>query len=186
VPSRRRGRILAFQALYSWEASSSFWGLGLGLDPDADPDPAPGTVPSLFPPEPPEPPESLGELLEFPWLETAPEPRVLDFSRLLIRGTIERIGEVDAMIRSHLENWDLCRLNRVDLAILRMSVYSLMYQQDIAHPSIVIAEAIGICREYGTDESFRFVNGVLDSIRRTIKNRARPAALEYAAGSGPK
>jgi N utilization substance protein B len=147
--------------------------------------PASGTVPNLFSPEPLEKPGSLGELLEFPWLETVPEAMVLDFSRLLILGVVEKIGEVDAMIRSHLENWDLSRLNRVDLAILRMSTYSLMYQQDIAHPSIVIAEAIGICREYGTDESFRFVNGVLDSIRRTIKNRTRPAALEYVAGSGP-
>jgi N utilization substance protein B len=71
----------------------------------------------------------------------------------------------------------------VDLAVLRMSTYALMYQRDVAHPSIVIAEAIGICREYGADESFRFVNGVLDSIRRTIKNKTRPAAL--TAGSGP-
>jgi N utilization substance protein B len=178
MPSRRKGRILAFQALYSWEAAGSFWGL--------DADPACGPVPNLFFPEPRETPGNLGELLEFPWLETAPEPGILDFSRLLIRGTIEKIGEVDAMIRSHLVNWDLSRLNRVDLAVLRMSTYALIYQQDIAHPSIVIAEAIGICREYGTDESFRFVNGVLDSIRRTIKNRARPAALESAAGSGPK
>jgi N utilization substance protein B len=48
-----------------------------------------------------------------------------------------------------------------------MSVYTLMYQEEMA-PSIVIDEAIGISREFGTDDSFRFVNGVLDAIRRTL------------------
>jgi N utilization substance protein B len=72
------------------------------------------------------------------------------------------------MIRSHLKNWDFSRLNRVDLALLRMSAYTLMYQSDVA-PSIVIDEAIGISREYGTDDSYRFINGVLDSIRKTLQ-----------------
>jgi N utilization substance protein B len=58
----------------------------------------------------------------------------------------------------------------VDLAILRMSAYTLMYQTGVA-PSIVINEAIGISKEFGTDESFRFINGVLDSIRRTLQSK---------------
>jgi N utilization substance protein B len=49
-----------------------------------------------------------------------------------------------------------------------MSVYSLLYQQDL-HPSIVIDEAIDISKEFGSDESFRFVNAVLDSIRKQLK-----------------
>jgi len=89
------------------------------------------------------------------------------FSRLLIAGTIENIEPIDGMIKRHLQNWDISRLNRVDLAILRMSVYTMMYQQEIA-PSIAIDEAIGISKEFGTDDSFRFINGVLDSIRRTL------------------
>jgi N utilization substance protein B len=133
----------------------------------------------------PEKPAGLPELLEFSWLETDRAPEILDFSRLLIRGTIENIGEVDAMICAHLKNWDFSRINEVDLAILRISTYTLMYQRD-ASPTVVISEAIGICQEYGTDESFRFVNGVLDSIRRTLKQKALPAAQECAAGPGPK
>ena len=138
MASRRKGRILAFQALYSWES---------------------GRIPPA-------------QLMTFSWLE-AGKRAALDegtacFSRLLIAGTIENIKTVDEMIVKHLLNWDFSRLNRVDLAILRMSVYTLMYQSDIA-PSIVIDEAIGISKEFGTDDSFRFVNGVLDSIRRTIQ-----------------
>jgi N utilization substance protein B len=138
VASRRKGRILAFQALYCWESTH------LAID----------------------------ELLAFPWIDSEKQlsldAHIADFSRLLIVGTIENIQAIDEMIKKHLQNWDFSRLNRVDLAILRMSVYSLMYQQDIA-PSIVIDEAIGISREFGTDDSFRFVNGVLDSIRITLQ-----------------
>jgi len=136
MASRRKGRILAFQALYCWEST------GLPLD----------------------------ELAAFPWLgdklETLDEG-IAAFSRLLIAGTVENVGPIDDMIRRHLQNWDISRLNRVDLAILRISVYALIYQREIA-PSIVIDEAIGISREFGTDDSFRFINGVLDSIRRTL------------------
>ncbi|MDR0877002.1 MAG: transcription antitermination factor NusB [Treponema sp.] len=137
MASRRKGRILAFQALYAWESNK---------------------VP-------------VESLLDFSWLEsdgqTGGKRNVSDFSRLLIAGTLENIAAIDAMIKRHLQNWDFSRLNRVDLAILRMSAYSLMFQPDM-HPSIVINEAIGISKEFGADDSYRFINGVLDSIKQTI------------------
>jgi N utilization substance protein B len=140
MASRRKGRILAFQALYCWEA--------------AKPPPA--------------------ELLQFAWLgDKALDRNLSDFSRLLALGTIENIEVVDKMIRAHLKNWDFSRLNRVDLAILRLSVYTLMFQTDIA-PSITINEAIGISKEFGSDDSYRFVNGVLDSIRKALEEKPCP------------
>jgi N utilization substance protein B len=143
MASRRKGRILAFQALYSWDAA--------GVQSRGSPIP--------------------GDLLEFSWLEKVPDKGVSDFSRLLVMGTIENISAVDAMIRSHLKNWDFSRLNRVDLAVLRMSTYTLMFQDEVA-PSIIIDEAIGISKEFGTDDSYRFINGVLDSIRKTVQKEA--------------
>jgi len=144
VASRRKGRILAFQALYCWESTKAN-SVGHG---------------------------SLDELLMFPWLDSEKQSSldkgIADFSRLLITGTVENVQAIDEMIKKHLQNWDISRLNRVDLAILRMSVYTLIYQHEIA-PSIVIDEAIGISKEFGTDDSFRFVNGVLDSIRMTLQ-----------------
>ncbi|MDR0312831.1 MAG: transcription antitermination factor NusB [Treponema sp.] len=122
MASRRKGRILAFQALYAWDLS--------GKKPD--------------------------------------DQELPEFSRLLIAGTVENISAIDKMIRKHLQNWDISRLNRVDLAVLRISVYALMYQPDTA-PSIVIDEAIGISKEFGTDDSYRFVNGVLDGIRKSLE-----------------
>ncbi len=74
------------------------------------------------------------------------------------------------MIKAHLKNWDFSRLNRVDLAVLRLSTYALMFQDDVP-PSIVIDEAIDIAKEFGTDDSFRFVNGVLDGIKKTVQAR---------------
>ncbi|MDR2375360.1 MAG: transcription antitermination factor NusB [Treponema sp.] len=168
MASRRKGRILAFQALYSWEANSGdkTGGLKKSGPPAENPaDPASlrwEHVPETLIPK---------ELLEFSWLENekraALDEDISGFSRLLIAGTIENITGIDRMIRTHLENWDFSRLNRVDLAILRISTYTLMFQTDVA-PSIVINEAIGISKEFGTDDSYRFINGVLDSIRRTL------------------
>jgi len=142
MASRRKGRILAFQALYFWESSSRA---------------------SRVPVE---------ELVSFAWLEeekrAALDEGLSVFTRTLIAGAIENIFSIDSMIKKHLENWDISRLNRVDLALLRISVYTLMYQSDVP-PSIVIDEAIGISKEFGTDDSYRFINGVLDSIRKTIQ-----------------
>jgi N utilization substance protein B len=156
MSSRRKGRILAFQAIFSWEARNAAGGES-------------GVASSA--------PDKLSELLSFPWLETGVRERLDEataiFSRLLITGTIQNIEAIDRMIRAHLQNWDFSRLNRVDLALLRMSTYALMFQTDIS-PSIVIDEAIGISREFGTVDSFRFVNGVLDSIRRTLMNPQLP------------
>jgi N utilization substance protein B len=144
VASRRKGRILAFQALFGWEANR---------------------VP-------------VDELLAFSWLESerreSLDEGMAAFSRALIAGTIENIAAVDGMIKTHLQNWDISRLNRVDLAILRMSAYTLMFQSGIA-PSIVIDEAIGIAKEFGSEDSFKFINGVLDSIRRTIQKEPCPS-----------
>jgi N utilization substance protein B len=144
MASRRKGRILAFQALYGWESNR---------------------VP-------------VEELLSFSWLEEGKlaslDEGITAFSRALISGAIENIRSIDDLIKKHLDNWDISRLNRVDLAVLRMSVYALMFQKDIP-PSIVIDEAIGISREFGTDDSYRFINGVLDGVRKTLQSSKETA-----------
>lgn len=138
MASRRKARILAFQALYAWDASG-------------------GTASGLT---------------SFEWLEeekrAALDEEVAVFARLLIAGTLENIDAIDAAIRSHLENWSFERLKRVDLAVLRIGAYSLMYQQDIP-AQITIDEAIEIVKEYGSEDSYRFVNGVLDGIWKSIR-----------------
>ena len=77
------------------------------------------------------------------------------------------IEEIDALITKHLDSWELYRINKVDLAILRISVYPLLYQKDL-HPSIVINEAVDISKEFGSDDSYKFVNAVLDNIKKEL------------------
>jgi N utilization substance protein B len=126
------------------------------------------------------------DLLNFSWLEADKQENLDEataaFSRLLVTGTAQNIDAVDTMIRAHLKNWDFSRLNRVDLALLRMSTYTLMFQADVP-PSIVIDEAIGISKEFGTVDSFRFVNGVLDSIRRTLAEARIPPDAQVPANT---
>ncbi len=135
--ARRKGRILAFQALYAWEA---------------------GAV-------------ETSNILEFAWASENLLERMgeegLAFSRIIVQGTLDHLEEIDQKISNHLVNWDFSRLNKVDMAILRISAYALLYQKDI-HPSITIDEAIDISQEFGTDDSFRFIHGVLGAIQAEI------------------
>ena len=93
----------------------------------------------------------------------------MTFAKLLIAGTVEHIQEIDKLIEKHLENtWSIERINKVDLAILRISVYPLIYQKDI-HPTIVINEAVDISKEFGSDDSYKFINAVLDNVRKDLE-----------------
>jgi N utilization substance protein B len=112
----------------------------------------------------------VDELLTFSWTDDKKLEKMGDaelaFPRLLVAGVIENIAVIDKKIRSAIQNWDFSRLKRVDLAILRLSVYSLLFQPEIPH-SVTIEEAVKLCLDYGVDDSFRFVNGVLDSISKS-------------------
>ncbi|MCQ2611946.1 MAG: transcription antitermination factor NusB [Treponema sp.] len=110
--------------------------------------------------------ESLDQLLTFSWIDDKPAQEDLDFSRILIAGTIENIEKIDALIASHLSaNWTFDRLNKVTLAVLRVGIYSLLFQKEIA-ASIVIDEAVDIAKEFGPDDSYKFVNAMLDKISK--------------------
>lgn len=138
--SRRKGRVIAFQALYSYDVG------GMSCD----------------------------DLLKFEWVGkqndggTEQDALTADFARLLISGSIEHLDEIDVLIKKHLsDKWEFDRVNKVSLAIMRLSVYSLLYEKDTP-PSVVIDEAIDIAKEFGADDSFKFINAVLDNIRKEI------------------
>ena len=134
--SRRKARIIAFQTLYGWEFGR----------------------------------QETESLLAFPWLDSEKKENIEDdtllFAQLIVAGTVENIDEIDSVIKGKLERWDFTRVSKVDLAILRMSVFALIYQSDIP-TSVTIDEAIDIAKQYGSDDSYRFINGVLDAIRKS-------------------
>ncbi len=110
---------------------------------------------------------NFDELLSFSWLgeesAASTDDELKTFAGLIVSGTIENIEVVDAAIKKHLEHWAFERLKKVDLAIMRVSIYSLMFQSDIP-AQITIDEAIEIAKEYGAEDSYRFINGVLDAV----------------------
>ncbi len=116
----------------------------------------------------------MATLMDFPWArgisherKAAEENDSEAFARLLVAGTIEHMAEIDELIRGHLDSWEFGRISKVDLAILRISVYPLLYQKDL-HPSIVINEAVAISKEFGSDDSYKFINGILDNIKNEL------------------
>jgi transcription antitermination protein NusB len=113
--------------------------------------------------------QSVAELLDTSWMEAEARGPAKDeareFAALLVQGTVESLAEVDGRISEHLEHWDLSRLRRVDLAILRVSVYALLHQPSIP-AGVTIDEAVDIAKEFGGESSYRFVNGVLDAVRK--------------------
>ena len=133
MSSRRKARILAFQAVYAWDASHL----------------------------------PLADLLSFSWVDEEKiskyDEETKTFASLQIAGVIEKAAELDAEISNYLDHWTFERLKRVDVAILRTAAYSLLYQRDIPG-QITIDEAIEIAKEFGSDDSYRFINGVLDAV----------------------
>ncbi len=94
------------------------------------------------------------------------------FADPLIRGTLEHLSEIDALIKKHTKNWQLHRIATVDRNILRLAIYEMLYREDIP-PVVSINEAIEIAKKYSTEESGRFVNGILDKIRAELMRPAR-------------
>lgn len=108
--------------------------------------------------------------MAFPWdngvYEGTVSPEDLVFPRMIIHGVLENLPAIDEEISRHLDHWDIHRLARVDLAILRMATYCLLHTADIPR-QVTIDEAVELAKELGAEGSYRFVNGVLDSIGRT-------------------
>jgi N utilization substance protein B len=105
-------------------------------------------------------------LREF-WSAHTTGEKVRDFTETLVRGAFAHREEIDRMISSTVENWSIERLAAVDRAILRFSTYELMHMPDVP-AKVTINEAVEIAKTYGTEESGRFINGVLDKIREKI------------------
>lgn len=90
---------------------------------------------------------------------------------LYIRDSIktikENLDEIDKNIISHLEGWSIHRLAKVDLAVLRVAIYEILYRKDIPL-EVSINEAIEIVKKYSAEDSFKFVNGVLGGFVRSL------------------
>jgi N utilization substance protein B len=106
-------------------------------------------------------------------------PSARKFCEGLVRGILDHTAEVDDALRECTQNYELDRLSAVDRNILRLAIHEMLFCPEIP-PVVSINEAIDIAKKYGTEESGRFVNGVLDRIKATLK---RPERTASSAGS---
>jgi transcription antitermination protein NusB len=81
----------------------------------------------------------------------------------LVQGVSENLTDIDQVIQEHSDNWRMERMSRVDRNILRMAVFEMTYCTDIP-PRVAINEAIDLGKQFGTEESGAFINGILDGI----------------------
>ena len=109
----------------------------------------------------------LGEAVEG---EPTPlQPEVRQFAERLVCGVAENLERIDRELNARSTNWALDRMGRVDLALLRLAAYELLYCPDVPH-TVVINEAIEIGKRFGTEETPAFINGILDQLGQQHRN----------------
>ena len=120
-------------------------------------------------------PANVDEALAAFWKQNEEPQNVRDFANDLLRGALEKLPEIDAKIRTLADNWDFERLAVVDRNILRLAVYEMLFRPEIP-PIVSINEAIEIAKKFSTAESGKFVNGLLDRVKKELLRPARQAA----------
>jgi N utilization substance protein B len=99
-------------------------------------------------------------------------PAARRFCDTLVQGASQNLAAIDETIKKNTQNYELSRISVVDRNVLRVAIYEMLHCPETP-PVVSINEAIEIAKKYSTEESGRFVNGVLDQIRVTLKRPAR-------------
>lgn len=110
----------------------------------------------------------VNEILDrnFERYESAIEDRA--FVDELIRGVLDTANQLDASLQPIAPEWPIDQIARIDRAILRMGLYELLHSADTVPPKVVINEAVELAKSFGSDNSSKFVNGVLGTAFRTL------------------
>jgi N utilization substance protein B len=137
--ARHRAREAAVQMLYQWEVGRA----------------------------------AIGDVTETFWTQSpaagAPTAEPLqEFAMSLATGVAGSVAELDPMIGEAAEHWRVERMNVLDRLILRLAVYEFLHQHDTP-AKVVINEALELARTFSTDEAVRFINGILDAVRRRLQ-----------------
>ncbi|HZQ47459.1 MAG TPA: transcription antitermination factor NusB [Verrucomicrobiae bacterium] len=98
---------------------------------------------------------------------SAEDEAMRSFADPLIRGTLQYRDEADLWIKKHAQHWELNRIAAVDRNILRLAIYEMLHRDDIP-PIVSINEAVEIAKKFSTHNSGRFVNGVLNDVKRGL------------------
>jgi N utilization substance protein B len=135
---RRRAREAALQMLYQWEVGRA----------------------------------SAHEAIGTYWPSSDPDGTVAEehreFANRLVRGTIGRVQDIDALLAKRAQNWRVERMAVLDRLVLRLGAYELL-EEPGTPAKVVINEAIELARTFSGDEAVGFVNGILDAVRKDLR-----------------
>jgi len=107
------------------------------------------------------------------FLETQEQPREhYTFGEELINGVVTNVADIDGRIRGLAHNWDFERIAKIDLAILRLAIFEMVYRKDIP-PVVSINEAIDLSKQFSNLDAKRFINGILDRMKDQLGRDAR-------------
>ncbi|MDO8540140.1 MAG: transcription antitermination factor NusB [Opitutaceae bacterium] len=122
-------------------------------------------------------PKNIAEDLRV-FFETLEQPREhYAFGEELIHGVIANITDIDDRIRTLAHNWEFERIAKIDLAILRVAMFEMIYRKDIP-PVVSINEAIDLSKQFSNADAKRFINGILDRLKDLLGRDARKATEE--------
>lgn len=150
IGSRETGRLIAFLSLYQFDTTDKSveelkdfeWYLGFVAHDDEN-----GLLPGVT---------------------KRAQKEVFEFAHDLFLGVIGNLARVDEIISRYLVDWDFSRLKSTDKAVLRLSVYSLLYCQDIP-AEVEIFQANGMATAFGDDEAYRYINGILHQVKTEFR-----------------
>lgn len=92
----------------------------------------------------------------------------VDFVKRLVSGVLAHVTEIDAALRPLAPEWPLEQIARIDRSVLRLGLYELVFAEEKVPPKVVINEAVELAKAFGSDNSGKFVNGVLGTAYRTL------------------
>ncbi|WCL48215.1 transcription antitermination factor NusB [Leptospira sp. GIMC2001] len=109
----------------------------------------------------------IDEALTFKYYDKPTTDDERDYAKALIKGVVDNWELIDNTIKDNSKNWDIKRISIVNRCILRLSIYSLMNEQFVPH-QVVIDEALELTREFESEESVGFINGLLDAVHKKL------------------
>ena len=119
------------------------------------------------------------------WADKKPDRRGRSFAEDLVRGVYGIRERIDPMIQAAAEHWDVRRMSTLDRNVIRLAVYEMLHHADIP-PAVVINEAVDIVKYFSSADSGKFVNGILDRIRKNLKLAPRGTEGRGAGSGGRK
>lgn len=123
-------------------------------------------------------PEALAEF----WSGRKAGPKIRTFMEELVQGVLANKTALDEQVVRYAANWDITRMGAVDRNVMRVALFEMLHRSDIP-PVVSINEAVDIAKELSSEESGKFVNGILDRAR---KDMSRPARAATTARTTPE